>query len=110
MATCSNCTLPFKCNAETGNCWCGELPTILEGSNQLTCLCSSCLPIEIKNKIAHLINDFQITGINHATTFKELPVTHTYDYTIENHHWLFTSWYHLRRGSCCGNGCRNCPY
>jgi len=23
---------------------------------------------------------------------------------------VFTEQYHLKRGYCCGNGCRNCPY
>lgn len=23
---------------------------------------------------------------------------------------VFTEQYHLRRGYCCGNGCRHCPY
>ncbi len=23
---------------------------------------------------------------------------------------VFTARYHLRRGYCCGNGCRHCPY
>jgi len=28
----------------------------------------------------------------------------------EGSHWVFTRQYHLRRGYCCGNGCRHCPY
>jgi Family of unknown function (DUF5522) len=28
----------------------------------------------------------------------------------EGSYWVFTSQYHLRRGYCCGNGCRHCPY
>lgn len=23
---------------------------------------------------------------------------------------VFTAQYHLQKGSCCGNGCRHCPY
>jgi hypothetical protein len=23
---------------------------------------------------------------------------------------VFTAQYHLRRGSCCGSGCKHCPY
>ncbi len=23
---------------------------------------------------------------------------------------VFTEHYHIKRGFCCGNGCRNCPY
>lgn len=32
------------------------------------------------------------------------------DYYIENGRWVFTAEYHAKRGSCCGNGCRHCPY
>jgi Family of unknown function (DUF5522) len=33
------------------------------------------------------------------------------DYYINDNGFLvFTAAYHLRRGSCCGNGCLHCPY
>jgi hypothetical protein len=32
------------------------------------------------------------------------------DYYIENGLLVFTAAYHLKRGSCCGSGCRHCPY
>lgn len=32
------------------------------------------------------------------------------DYYLENDRVIFTTDFHLRRGSCCGNGCRHCPY
>jgi len=34
------------------------------------------------------------------------------DYTIdpETGYLIFTRAYHLKRGSCCGSGCRHCPY
>lgn len=57
-----------------------------------------------------MLQKFKQTKINEAVVFKNLPVLKRYDYTIENGVWVFTSWYHLRRGYCCGNGCRNCPY
>ncbi|WP_245802663.1 DUF5522 domain-containing protein [Belliella pelovolcani] len=31
-------------------------------------------------------------------------------YLNENGLMVFTAQYHLRRGYCCGNGCRHCPY
>jgi len=31
-------------------------------------------------------------------------------YTDEQGYLVFTEAYHLRRGSCCGQGCRHCPY
>ncbi|MGB1109500.1 MAG: DUF5522 domain-containing protein [Gammaproteobacteria bacterium] len=32
------------------------------------------------------------------------------DYKMEGGLLVFSAWYHLRRGYCCGNGCRHCPY
>ena len=32
------------------------------------------------------------------------------DFYIENGKYVFTEHYHLKRGSCCGNGCKHCPY
>ena len=32
------------------------------------------------------------------------------DYYYENGYRVMTSSYHERRGFCCGNGCRHCPY
>lgn len=32
------------------------------------------------------------------------------DYYEERGCVVFTSYYHLKRGSCCGSGCRHCPY
>lgn len=33
------------------------------------------------------------------------------DYYInEQGNWVFTSEYHLKRGYCCNNNCRHCPY
>ena len=32
------------------------------------------------------------------------------DYYQENGCIVFTAAYHLKRGYCCGSGCRHCPY
>ncbi|MFC6646642.1 DUF5522 domain-containing protein [Granulicella cerasi] len=32
------------------------------------------------------------------------------DIYFENGFMVFTEQYHLRRGYCCGSGCRHCPY
>jgi hypothetical protein len=29
---------------------------------------------------------------------------------MEGPNLVFTAQYHLKRGSCCGSGCRHCPY
>ncbi|MBN8676735.1 MAG: hypothetical protein J0M29_00840 [Chitinophagales bacterium] len=32
------------------------------------------------------------------------------DYYQEKGCWVFTEHYLLKRGQCCGSGCRHCPY
>ncbi len=32
------------------------------------------------------------------------------DYYFEGPYIIFTAAYHLKRGYCCGSGCRHCPY
>jgi len=39
---------------------------------------------------------------------RQEPVTP--DFYIENGLVVYTAAYHLKRGSCCGSGCRHCPY
>jgi uncharacterized protein (TIGR00290 family) len=38
------------------------------------------------------------------------PLQQGVDYYIENGLYVFTEAYHLKRGYCCGSGCRHCPY
>jgi hypothetical protein len=39
-----------------------------------------------------------------------LPPIEAGDYYEENGLFVFTAQYHLKRGYCCGSGCRHCPY
>jgi hypothetical protein len=32
------------------------------------------------------------------------------DYYYDGPYMVFTAQYHLKRGMCCGSGCRHCPY
>ena len=32
------------------------------------------------------------------------------DFYVENGLLVYTAAYHLKRGYCCGSGCRHCPY
>jgi hypothetical protein len=45
---------------------------------------------------------------------KELPAPRppleAEDYYMEGPCMVFTAAYHLKRGCCCGSGCRHCPY
>ena len=32
------------------------------------------------------------------------------DFKVVNDLYVFSKWYHIKRGECCGNDCQNCPY
>ena len=32
------------------------------------------------------------------------------DFYMEGERVIFTALFHIKRGSCCGNGCRHCPF
>jgi hypothetical protein len=38
------------------------------------------------------------------------PALEPEDYYFEGNNLVFTAIYHLKRGTCCGSGCRHCPY
>ena len=38
------------------------------------------------------------------------PALEPEDYYMEGDYMVFTAAYHLKRGFCCGSGCRHCPY
>lgn len=38
------------------------------------------------------------------------PLVEGDDFYREGPYVVFTAAYHLRRGSCCGSGCRHCPW
>jgi hypothetical protein len=84
-----------------GPCWCEEI-TVPNGALRAfvadrlepVCLCRSCLEAFAQTArepgdTAAVKNDF---------------------YLDENENVVFTAAYHLRRGTCCGNGCRHCPF
>ncbi|MGN6602700.1 MAG: DUF5522 domain-containing protein [Ginsengibacter sp.] len=45
---------------------------------------------------------------------KDLPKTKSciegIDFYLEKSFCVFTAWFHLKRGYCCKNACRHCPY
>lgn len=44
------------------------------------------------------------------TTGEQLTPVEGEDFYREGAFLVFTARYHLRRGYCCGSGCRHCPY
>jgi hypothetical protein len=117
MATekqCQSCNTTFTCgDTLTTVCWCNEFPPILDIANAENCLCPTCLHQVTLQKVTAFVTMVKEKGI----AYNDAPryITNTslipkLDYYIEDGKWVFTAWYHLKRGKCCHNGCRHCPY
>ena len=105
-ARCPLCGLPNDCQlcsvaAYKGPCWCAsvKIPEELiarippEARNK-ACLCRACV-MKYHREQAH---------------FLPVPKILPGDFYFDGAAMVFTAAYHLRRGYCCENGCRNCPY
>ncbi len=122
---CANCGVDIACGAEeeTSDCWCKRFPRLpqvaeIDGEQ---CLCPSCLGVVLKHAIARGVEE---KGVNAMVTLASQNATNAFgnarrskpkliehvDFQIENGKYVFSSWYHLKRGYCCGSGCRNWPF
>jgi hypothetical protein len=54
-------------------------------------------------------SDHPLRNKNTLPLKRELVLGEDY-YINENQNWVFTSEYHLKRGYCCENKCKHCPY
>ena len=108
--TCAMCGASFGCgNNSQQPCWCSQYPAIMPIENGQDCRCPECLKTIIRAKI----NDYvQNNPVKMAipTQYKNKELIQDIDYYIENGNYVFTEWYHRKRGYCCGNACRHCPY
>ncbi|MCB0429297.1 MAG: hypothetical protein KDD54_04215 [Flavobacteriales bacterium] len=81
---------------------------------QHDCLCQECLHKVIREKTENYAQAF-LAGLTDGKAAKKLgPATAPME-GIDYHkddagRYVFTAWFHLRRGKCCGNKCRHCPY
>jgi hypothetical protein len=108
---CAECGNSFQCGHPDGGCWCSDFPRVMPLKPDAGCLCPACLAKAVARRIGDLLS-----GLSHEDALK-LAAQHAggrviehIDYTLENGDAVFTSWFLLKQGSCCGNGCRNCPY
>lgn len=110
---CAVCLQTLTCTSASGHCWCMDYPTLLTVEANTDCLCERCL----KQRIVKQIDDYCSTITLETAvknTIKDFSrstgLIEDIDYYIENGLYVFTKWFHLKRGACCKNGCRHCPY
>ncbi|KXF81103.1 hypothetical protein ATN88_19290 [Enterovibrio coralii] len=89
-------------------------PSVLPVSedDNLSCLCPSCLAKRVNTKLGEIYQEYTTNDlIRLAKPYaSNTQLVENIDYTMENGYMVFSAWYLLKRGKCCGNGCRNCPY
>ena len=114
--TCSRCNTLFQCGATeaNGHCWCNNYPPLFKPNPLINCMCTGCLNSATKEKIAAYVAEMTVEKAFADNKAKELPQTNKFiegiDFYLEKSFSVFTAWHHLKRGYCCKNGCRHCPY
>jgi len=118
---CPLCGEPNRCRLESGEaykgpCWCERLTISTATLRRLLgelaapqCLCAGCLKSiaadpEITREALESRRRFNTPSPNSCLAPTEG------DFYWEGTSMVFTAQFHLRRGSCCGSGCRHCPY
>ncbi|MFO1512504.1 MAG: cysteine-rich CWC family protein [Verrucomicrobiota bacterium] len=83
-----------------GPCWCegADIPEALlalvpSEQRNTACICREC-----------------VTAFHRDRSIGPAPALLPGDFYFERGRMVFAAAYHLRRGYCCGNGCRHCPY
>ena len=112
---CSSCEAAFSCGdiSSENKCWCNDYPPIFNLADGGDCLCPVCFKEACEDKIDAYIETLSPKkALNNKAML--LPKTDNLiegiDYYIENGNYVFKAWFHLKRGNCCGNNCRHCPY
>lgn len=116
---CSLCQESNHCKIGEGVCWCFDYPSLDRLRDLLTgeslekgCYCQDCFNRELGKFIELFVEGFrkgELPNIAPDLATNSKPIKGI-DYYLEDGRWVFTSWSHLKRGYCCGSGCRHCPY
>ena len=107
---CSVCGVAFGCeNTGQQACWCSQLPPIMPLDSAQDCRCPQCLTLVVKQEIEQFLQKNPVTTMI-PQQYHNAQLIEDIDYYLEQGKWVFTEWYHRKRGYCCGNGCRHCPY
>jgi hypothetical protein len=112
---CSKCGTSFSCGntGESNQCWCNDYPAFFLPDPAVDCFCPDCLKAACAGKIDAYVASLTVEEAPRNKA-KDLPPTDQLieglDYYLEDGKFVFKSWYHLKRGDCCRNGCRHCPY
>ena len=111
---CRTCAAEFTCKTEQGadSCWCMRYPAVMAVENGQHCCCPDCLAKLASESISKRLQTLPLeAAVTLASRYRtDSALIEHIDYTLDAGNLVFSRWYHLKRGSCCGNGCRHCPY
>lgn len=111
MKQCPECQQQFECTSDS-ECWCFNFPRVRQTDPSKNCLCPACLLNQIANEINHGSFDpdaEELLFIKKLGISEKLTLDIDY-YLNEDSNFVFTKWYHLKKGYCCNNSCKHCPY
>lgn len=107
----NDCRIANGCTYK-GACWCEAaiIPAPLQGHltnefQQRACFCRECLRL-----LSHYAAQNGSAELIVARVRAEQIQQSADSYLDEMGHLVFTASFHLKRGYCCENGCRHCPF
>jgi hypothetical protein len=90
-----------------------QYPKILT-ADDATCLCNLCLHKVMVVRTQEIAERMTPELANQENEVRALgkanQLVQDIDYYMEGEFFVFTKWHHLRKGYCCNNNCRHCPY
>jgi hypothetical protein len=99
-----------------GQCWCESVsipPVVQRYFAELglgsACLCRSCLSALAHGAVESNSAEHILTNVRAQVATTNWNQTDD-SYVDSSGRTIFTAAFHLKRGNCCGNGCRHCPY
>ena len=111
---CSGCQAEFACGVGLADnvCWCETMPILPSAEPEPTCRCPECLVNQFVQGIDVYLDQLTLTdAVAYASRYRgRQRLVENIDYTVDAGMYVFSRWYLLKRGYCCRNGCRNCPY
>lgn len=111
---CPACGKSFNCKATDGAaCWCTELPAVLPVNADSQCFCPDCLASQIAGRFKAEPEKAApyLSKPSREVITRTMALEEGRDYYINYEgNWVFTTFYHLKKGYCCQNGCKHCPY
>ena len=87
-------------------------PAVIAVEDGQACYCPDCLAKLAGESISMRLQSLSLeAAMTLARRYRNnTALIEHIDYSLEAGNLVFSAWYHLKRGSCCGSGCRHCPY